>query len=107
MEIRPTTSFALAERSLWRGHDETPFVGVGARRAVEIESDRRLVAEIERATRAAGYASLRHLDVSACNACVVLSGVVPSYFMKQLAQEMAMRVANVQVVNNELEVRQP
>jgi osmotically-inducible protein OsmY len=40
------------------------------------------------------YWSLRGVDVKEDNGHILLSGIVKSYFMKQLAQEIAMRHLN-------------
>lgn len=60
--------------------------------------------DIERALRATGYSALRGIDIVVESGVVFLTGRVPSYHMKQLAQATAMRMTGVVGVHNELEV---
>ncbi|HQU41904.1 MAG: hypothetical protein B7Z73_04985 [Planctomycetia bacterium 21-64-5] len=70
---------------------------------VDRDSNLRLAGEVKGALRAAGYPSLRHVNVFACGGCVVLRGSAPSFHVKQVAQEIAMRAAGVDAVCNEIE----
>jgi osmotically-inducible protein OsmY len=63
-----------------------------------------LSAQIDQALRATGHASLRHLQVRGTEGLAILHGCVPSYFMKQMAQEIALRILGVKEVQNELQV---
>jgi osmotically-inducible protein OsmY len=63
-----------------------------------------LSADIERALRATGYSALRGVDIVVNSGVVFLTGRVPSYHMKQLAQVTAMRMPGVLDVCNELDV---
>lgn len=65
---------------------------------------RRLSAQLKRAMRTAGYPALRRLDISFGDRQILLRGTVPSYFMKQIAQEIALRAAPAEEVRNEIEV---
>lgn len=56
------------------------------------------------ALRQTGYGQLRDLDLSSDGDVIVLSGRVPTYFLKQLAQVAAMGVPGVQCVINEMQV---
>jgi osmotically-inducible protein OsmY len=65
----------------------------------------------EAATRAlhdSGYPVLRTVrcDVAADGA-LVLAGVVPSFYLLQIAQTLLMRVPGVRAVRNRMEVRRP
>ena len=51
-----------------------------------------------------GYEWLRRVAVEAEGGSAVLRGVVPSFYLKQLAQVTVMAVAGVEVVRNELRV---
>jgi hypothetical protein len=66
-----------------------------------------LAERVERALRATGYAPLRAVDVSVSGQLVTLRGRVPSYYMKQIAQSVAVDVAAGQWLRNDLEVVRP
>lgn len=68
------------------------------------EPARGLAAQIRRDLGAAGYPALRRIDVTLDYCGVLLRGTVPTYFVKQLAQELAMRAAGKDPVWNEIEV---
>lgn len=57
-----------------------------------------------RALQAAGYLPLRNVRVAANGAEVSLCGRVPSYYMKQVAQTVALNVEGVSLLRNELTV---
>jgi osmotically-inducible protein OsmY len=63
-----------------------------------------LAERVERALRATGYPPLRAVEVSVCGQLVILQGRVPSYYMKQLAQAVAMGVAGVRELRNDVQV---
>jgi len=71
---------------------------------LESQKDRRLAEQVVFALTATGYGSLRTVEVAAFGGAVFLSGRVPSYYMKQVAQEIAMQVAGVREVSNTIEV---
>jgi osmotically-inducible protein OsmY len=52
----------------------------------------------------AGHGRLRWLSVSADGGTVVLGGTVPSYYLKQLAQEAVLGLPGVGAVRNEVRV---
>ena len=52
------------------------------------------------------YAALRHVESDREEDVVQLRGIVPSYYLKQLAQEIAMQHADVRNVNNQIRVHQ-
>jgi osmotically-inducible protein OsmY len=66
-----------------------------------------LAERVERALRATGYAPLRGVEVSANGRLVTLLGWVPSYYLKQVAQEAARAVPGVRELRNDLSVAQP
>ena len=67
--------------------------------------DEQLFLEIERALLISGYAgTLRGIQVEVHAGSVVLSGRLPSYYLKQIAQVSAMRVDGVVQVRNEIQV---
>jgi hypothetical protein len=63
-----------------------------------------LVLEVERVLRATGYMPLRDLRISQQGSTVILSGHVPTYHLKQLAQATVMGVSRVGQIRNEVEV---
>jgi len=63
-----------------------------------------LSVDIERALRATGYSELRGVEIVVKSGVVFLTGRVPNYHMKQIAQATAMRMADVLDVCNELDV---
>ena len=52
-----------------------------------------------------GYAALHFVGCEVSGNRVILDGVVPSYHLKQLAQEFAQRVEGVGRIENRLEVK--
>ena len=62
---------------------------------------------VEFALRAAGYRPLGAIEVSVHEGAVQLTGTVPSYYMKQIAQTRAMAVPGVIRIFNEIEVPPP
>lgn len=57
-----------------------------------IEADDRIQRAAQSALRATGYRPLAKLDCSVRDGVVVLSGIVPSYYLKQVAQETVLRL---------------
>ena len=55
--------------------------------------------------RSSGYLVLRSVRCDVVGGVVVLSGAVPSFHLKQVAQAVVITVAEVQRVENLLEVR--
>jgi len=55
--------------------------------------------------RTSGYGYLRKLRCAAAAGVVTISGLVPSYFLKQMAQELVLRLAHVRQVKNLVQVR--
>ena len=50
------------------------------------------------------YPALRQVESNVTNGVVQLTGIVPSYYLKQLAQEIALQHAGVKEVNNHIRV---
>jgi osmotically-inducible protein OsmY len=67
----------------------------------------RLAERIEHALRTTGYGSLRGIEVTVDAQLVILGGRVSSYYLKQVAQETALSVAEAHQVRNNLEVVRP
>lgn len=62
---------------------------------------------IERALRATGHGSLRTVEVAVRDRVVILSGRVPSYYLKQIAQATVLTVPGTHQVHNDLDVVPP
>jgi len=73
-------------------------------RVVPGGADRSLAEQVEKALRATGYPGLRSITVSVHGRLAFLRGRVPSYYMKQKAQVVAMTVTGVTELCNEVEV---
>jgi len=63
-----------------------------------------LPGRVATALRQKGYSPLREVDVSTKDDLVRLSGQVPTYHLKQMAQETARGVQGVVRVQNDLKV---
>lgn len=62
------------------------------------------LSEVREAFHQTGYAPLRQVAVGMNEDCIRIAGVVPTYYLKQMAQVVAIRVDGVNRVENELEV---
>ena len=69
--------------------------------------DRLLAERVERALRATGYGPLRLIEVTVHAQYVILDGRVPSYYLKQVAQTIALTVPGARHVRNDLDVARP
>lgn len=61
-------------------------------------------AAIQQALHLAGYGELRRVGVECNGGAITISGRVPTYYLKQLAQNIALNVPGIGQVNNELHV---
>jgi osmotically-inducible protein OsmY len=57
--------------------------------------------------RATGYGPRRDLEVTVHERLVIAGGRVPSYYLKQVAQAIALAVQGVEQARNDLEVGRP
>jgi hypothetical protein len=55
--------------------------------------------------RSSGYRPLARLDCEVRDGRAILSGVVPTFYLKQVAQTLLLRLGEVQGVKNLVEVR--
>ena len=69
--------------------------------------DLHLAERVERALCATGYGPLRNIGVTVHARLVILAGRVPSYYLKQVAQTIALTVPGAHQVRNDLEVSRP
>jgi osmotically-inducible protein OsmY len=72
---------------------------------VAVDPDSFLDRQVRHTLRNTGYAALQLVDCRVENGTVELSGDVPSYYFKQLAQEVLLPLNEVQHVENRLRVR--
>ncbi len=63
-----------------------------------------LAERVAQALRASGYPPLHAIEVSVRDQVVILQGCVPSYYLKQLAQTVAMETAGVRNLRNDVQV---
>lgn len=78
-----------------------------ARLTKEILEDLRLAERIACALHATGYGELRNIEVSVVGSIVRLVGRVPSYYLKQIAQEAALANSGPRQIHNGLNVVAP
>jgi osmotically-inducible protein OsmY len=67
-------------------------------------TDHPAVDVVRQALEATGHTWLQRVAVVTEGGCVVLRGVVPSYYLKQLAQVTALAVPGVETLRNDLRV---
>lgn len=66
------------------------------------DADDILKRHVQQTFREGKYGELRHITCSAQEGCVTLSGVLGSYWLKQMAQTEAQRVPGVSLVCNKI-----
>jgi osmotically-inducible protein OsmY len=70
--------------------------------------DLRLAERVEQALlRATGYGVFRGIEVAVQARLVILRGQVPSYYMNQVAQAIALAVPGAHEIRNHLDVSRP
>jgi osmotically-inducible protein OsmY len=72
--------------------------------ALRWNSARPLEGEVRRALANSGYSPLFEVHVSARHGTICLEGRVPTYYLKQIAQTVALSVEGVESLDNELVV---
>ncbi len=75
------------------------------RRSAECLEDHDLRTAANNLLQASGYAALGHLRCDVNEAVVVVRGVVPSFYLKQMAQTVIRQLGGVRSVTNLVEVR--
>jgi hypothetical protein len=87
------------------GSTESSGTVIGDGRCLSADSARaRLTHDLRLALRRAGHAELRRVDVAIDGDGVRITGSVPSFYLKQLSQELARSVAPRYQIRNELAV---
>jgi hypothetical protein len=71
----------------------------------ETASESAVRAQVRAALRAAGYPALADLDCRLVNGSIVLSGTVPTYYLKQVAQTVVLRLGATLRLDNCVLVR--
>lgn len=71
----------------------------------EQERDRLIEETARAALRASGYRTLADLECEVSDGHITLSGVVTSYFLKQIAQETILQIKFVERVHNAIRVK--
>lgn len=54
--------------------------------------------------RRSGYSSLSNIEIEVADGVVAVLGVVPSFFLKQMAQTIILRTGKAKVIRNNLQV---
>ena len=70
----------------------------------ERDAEQRVLMEITEALERTKYQPLRRVDASYDAGTVTLLGIVPTYFLKQVAQVAAMSVSGVRRIDDQLRV---
>ena len=70
----------------------------------ERSAEQRILIEIAEAMERTNHRPLRQIDLHYDAGRVILMGLVPTYFLKQLAQTAAMSVSGVDRIENQLRV---
>jgi osmotically-inducible protein OsmY len=90
-----------------RSGEETDVSRLTALLLGQAREDLDLGERVDRALRATGYFPLRGIEVTVHERVVILSGRVPSYHLKQIAQMTALAVPGTRQVRNDLDVDRP
>jgi osmotically-inducible protein OsmY len=69
------------------------------------DPDQRIRQAAKEALSASGYRSLAAIDCQVDGGVVRLSGVVSSYYLKQVAQEVVLQLELVHSIHNSVQVR--
>jgi hypothetical protein len=70
-----------------------------------LDRDQQMRYAAEAALQASGYPAIAELECRTIDGAIVLSGTVSSYYLKQIAQAVVLRLGVVARVENRLEVR--
>ena len=103
----PQSAAPLIQPARERTGEETDAAQGTALLRQRSQEDLCLAQRVERALRATGYGPLRDIGVTVHERLVILSGRVPSYHLKQIAQTTALTVPGAHHVRNELDVGLP
>ena len=62
---------------------------------------------VERCLRSNSYLALSNISCECLNGVVVLRGCLPTYYLKQVAQEVVAHLEGVERIDNQIEVVSP
>ena len=71
------------------------------------DAEARVVARVRQCLQDASYYSLRRISCEFHEGILFLRGRVPSYYLKQVAQEIIRKIDGVEEIANRLEVAEP
>lgn len=114
----------MARGACWEGNEQATGVGsaIGGRQmefsssvvpmadagtlylARQTSHDRSLADQVKRVLDSTGYRALGATQVVVQRRVVILKGDVPSYYLKQVAQAVAMKVTGVRELRNDVQV---
>jgi osmotically-inducible protein OsmY len=101
---------AILKKTLVRGvsvrvHSRRNELMTLERSAEVIDRQRVILKQLKQALQTSGYAELRGLHCDCDEGILTLSGSLPSYYLKQQAQAIALRVASDFCVDNKIVVQ--
>jgi osmotically-inducible protein OsmY len=99
LEEQKTADHAAREYSIEASRGEA-----GTDKSAGPAADLDLASQIDWALHATGYPPLRDVHILAVEGTAVLRGVVPTYYMKQIAQAAVSAIPGVSELHNELDV---
>lgn len=70
----------------------------------EIGRDERIRAAVSVALKGSGYRPIAQLEIDVCDGTVMLAGVLPSFYMKQVAQEVVLKLDVASRIENSVRV---
>jgi osmotically-inducible protein OsmY len=73
----------------------------------QVSQDDQPLEDVRSALGASGYVVLTRVEVFVVEGVVMLSGVLPSYYMKQVAQTVVRKLEWVRRIENRCQVRYP
>lgn len=71
---------------------------------MNIDHDEKILDQVKVALSKSGYEQLRTLKTYCHHGKIVLQGRIPTYYLKQVAQELVRSVAEVKHIDNDLHV---
>lgn len=69
-----------------------------------MEHDQHILEQVNKALHRSGYDQLRSVRTYCHHGRIVLQGKIPTYYLKQVAQELVRSVSDVRDVDNDLHV---
>jgi osmotically-inducible protein OsmY len=102
---RPAALLAIPGHE--RGGEAAAATNAAALPGTPVPDDLRLAERVGQALRATGYLPVRAVEVTVTGRVVLLRGRVPSYYLKQVAQAVALDVPGVRGLWNDVDVVRP